>query len=474
MEEVGVGVEVHSRPLCVDLDGTLVATDLLYESVFSLIRKKPAAFLMALLQLRSGRASFKEAVAGSVEFDPSLLPYNKEVIAFLREEHERGREIVLATASERAYADSVASHLGFFSQVVATENGENLKGQVKADKLVELFGKGGFDYIGDSGADEYVWREAASSYSVGSRAKKYESFVREFSQVQDLGVIPKAIRVHQWVKNLLLFVPIIMAHQIHEFSKCVSVLVAFLAFCLCSSSVYVLNDLFDLSADRKHPRKRFRPMAAGKLLPQTGILLSCACLCSSLVLSLFLPREFLGILAVYLVTTTAYSLFLKSLVVLDIVILAMLYSVRVLAGGAAADVVVSQWLLAFSMFLFMSLACVKRLSELLMMRAAGEVEAKGRGYHLGDLQQVATLGASSGYMSVLVMALYVTSEDVRILYRYPELLWLICPVLLYWISRVWILAHRGDVHDDPIVFALHDRVSYFVGFLCLIIVLLAI
>lgn len=284
----------------------------------------------------------------------------------------------------------------------------------------------------------------------------------------------KAIRVHQWVKNLLLFVPLVMAHEQGNVQLLLKTSIAFFSFCLCASSVYLLNDILDLEADRQHAKKRFRPLASGQMAITTAMTLIPLFLVLSGIITLWLPTDFLYVLALYFVITLAYSFLLKQLVLVDIITLAMLYTIRILAGGHAAGVVVSQWLLTFSMFFFVSLACVKRFAELWALRKDNRESAAGRGYGVRDLEQVAQLGSACGSISVLVMALYISGKDVSKLYSSPDRLWLICPLLLYWISRVWLLAYRGELDEDPIVFALSDRTSYVVGLLAALIMFAAI
>jgi len=284
----------------------------------------------------------------------------------------------------------------------------------------------------------------------------------------------KALRVHQWSKNMLIFVPLIMSHKIQDPSRLASSLIAFASFSLCASAIYLLNDLLDLESDRSHPKKKYRPLASGELPIQSGIFLASALLTSSIVLSSFLGRQFLALLVLYTLLNCAYSLYLKRRVMVDVILLAVLYVIRIFAGAAAVEVLVSSWLMAFAMFFFLSLALMKRYAELYLYNRFSKESPKGRGYVCEDMQHIATMGASSGYISVLVMALYINSKEVVALYSRPEVLWLIAPLLLYWISRVWLLTQRGKMRSDPIIFAMKDKSSYGVGFLIAIIILCAI
>ncbi len=284
----------------------------------------------------------------------------------------------------------------------------------------------------------------------------------------------KAIRIHQWSKNILVFVPLVMAHRASDSHLLINALIAFFAFSFCASSVYLLNDLVDLESDKNHQTKKNRPFASGKLSVTFGKVLIPVFFVTSLLTSLNLPRDFLYLLSLYFIMTTAYSLSLKKKVLVDVILLASLYTIRIFAGATAVGVVISPWLLAFSMFFFLSLAFVKRYSELNLLHIGKSDFSVGRGYMGKDLGLISNLGITSGYVSVLVMALYVSNEAGPLLYRKPHILWLICPLLLYWISRVWLLTRRGQMNGDPILFAITDRVSYFVGFLAAAFVYLAI
>jgi 4-hydroxybenzoate polyprenyltransferase len=380
---------------------------------------------------------------------------------------------VLATASHRALAEQVAKHLHVFDEVLATENGTNLKSDAKAQALVDRFGDGGFDYVGNDWPDLQVWARSHQAHVVDAPA----ALLRRAQAQGNVGQIfdsdmaspwmamLKAMRLHQWMKNLLVFVPLMAAHQYADAPRDVLALMAFVVFSLTASSVYLLNDLADVQDDRHHARKRNRPFASGALSLITGWVAWPVLLLVAVVLSaLFMPVLFSVSLGVYFVLTVAYSLQLKQLAVVDVLTLAALYTMRIIAGAAAIDVAVSFWLLLFSMFIFLSLALIKRYSELKVARDAGKSGAlRGRGYEPDDLELVSSLGGSSGFIAVLVLALYIQDGQAAHLYATPQLIWLACPVMLFWISRAWLIAHRGRMHDDPIVFALKDKVSWGVG-----------
>ncbi|RKG58365.1 UbiA family prenyltransferase [Corallococcus sp. AB011P] len=457
-------------PLAVDLDGTLVRTDTLHENLLVLLKHAPWLLLLVPLWVLRGKAFFKAEVARRAPLDVTSLPYNADVLAFLREEHARGRRLVLATAADRSIADAVAAHLGLFHTVVASEGGVNLSGARKLERLRELLGR--FDYAGNDAVDLHLWRECRQIIVVHAPAgvlRQVQGLGRPVHRVFEAppgGLRPwvKALRVHQWAKNALVFVPVLAAHKATQGGMAPRAVLAFLAFSLCASSVYIINDLLDLASDRRHPSKSLRPFASGALPVRAGVVLAPLLLVAAAALALAtLPLSFFGLLAAYFVLTLAYSLRLKQVVMLDVLVLAGLYTVRIFGGALAVGVPTSSWLLMFSTFLFLSLALLKRLSEVRRLRQSNETSAHGRGYLAQDQEQLASLGAASGQVSVLVLALYITSKEVTALYAHPERLWLLCPVMLYWVGRIWLLAHRGLVNEDPLVFALRDRVSYVVG-----------
>ena len=461
------------RPLILDLDGTLCRTDTLVESLLRLAATDPLRGLTALLSLRQGKAAFKARVAAGLRLDPATLVYNDDVLALAHAARAEGRPVYLVTAADQQIADDVAAHHGFFDGVFASDGVRNLRGDAKAAFLVERFGARGFDYVGDAAADVPVWRQAQTAYVVapgpaGLRAQDLQG--ADLHLVGDapallarVKLLARALRVHQWAKNILVFLPLLASHQFNTASLA-QALLGFAAFSLCASSVYVLNDLLDLPHDRLHATKRKRPFASGALPVTAAPALLAGSFMGGFLLALLLPWRFFALLGVYYVCTLSYSLVLKREAIWDVMMLAVLYALRVLAGCAAISIGVSPWLLAFSLFLFFSLAVVKRQTELVQHVRAGKAEKlSGRGYSPEDLDMLRSMAASSGYMAVLVMALYVDSSAVRVLYRHPLYLWSLCPLLLFWISRVLMLSHRGEMNDDPVVFALRDRVSLGVG-----------
>lgn len=460
-----------------DVDGTLICSDLLWESVASLVKQRPLLALLLPWWLLKGKAYLKRRLTGLVSIDAANLPYNLALIEFLRQEKARGRRLVLVTASDQIWADAIAAHLGFFDEVMGSDGTINLRGEAKATSLVARFGAGKFDYAGDAKPDLAVWAQARQAVLVGAgrrvtaEARKRFVVAAEFPRTHSLPqAVFRLLRPHQWVKNLLVFIPLITSHQIAQPAIAGAALRACLALCLCASSIYVTNDFLDLAADRRHPRKRRRPLASGAVPLVLALPLSATLFVAAFGVAASISPSFVATLIVYAVTSSAYSWRLKQIALLDVFILAGLYTLRVIAGHTATAVEYSDWLLAFSMFIFLSLALVKRFQELQQQTKNGPSLIHGRGYDREDLLLLTPLGVASGYLAVLVLALYVNSAQVRILYQRPTILLLACPLLLYWISRVWMIAHHGRMHDDPVAFALKDSVSYVIGGLSLAIV----
>lgn len=458
------------KVLIVDLDGTLIHTDMLHESALRLLHDHPLAALGTPALLARGKAALKRYLAAHTVFDPTVLPYNQVFLKWLQSQHAKGRKLVLCTASDYSIAEAIAGYLGIFDEVIASDGVLNVAGKQKAERLIERFGQGNFDYAGNSSQDLPVWACAHRAVVVnGSSAlvrqvEQTGSIVKVFPPpARGIRTWAKVLRIHQWLKNLLLFVPLLAAHEFTDAPVWVSLILAFFAFSLCASSVYITNDLFDLGSDRQHPRKKNRPFAAGQAPIWAGALLAPLLLLTSLGMAGLVGAPFLVWLVVYFVLTCAYSLLLKQLMLVDCLTLAFLHTLRIVAGGAASGNSPSFWLLAFSIFLFLSLAFVKRYTEMDVQQRNGQGKIHGRGYCTTDAPLIRTMGIVSGYLSVLVLALYLNSDAVVKLYRIPSLIWGCVPLMLLWISRVWMLAHRREMHDDPVVFAIKDRVSLAVG-----------
>ena len=465
---------IPPRPLIVDLDGTLVATDTLHELLLELAGRNPLVLPRAFSALSKGRVGFKAALAKLARLDPAALPYRDEVLGLINEAKEQGRPVVLASASHSGTVQAVADHLALFDAVISTDDQSNRKGAHKLEAIRDLLTErawgGHFDYIGDEEADLPIWAEAHTAYVVAA-PRSVRSKVTTHHEIVDL--VPSrggsawyelmvAARPYQWSKNLLLLVPMIAKQQMEDWSICWSIFFAFICFSLCASAVYLVNDLLDLRADRLHPTKRNRPIAAGRLAPKHALFGAVGLIVLSFGLSLTtMPEYFTQILLAYFILTSAYSLYIKGKAMLDVVWLASLYTLRIIAGGAAVNIPPSEWLLGFTLFTFLSLAFAKRFCELNLLLRTGKEKATGRGYSTSDLPIVQTMGVGSGYLSVLIFALYITSDAVSKVYEEPRVLWLACPLLLYWMSRMWLFAQRGHLRGDPLLFALSDRTSYF-------------
>ena len=467
-------------PLCVDLDGTLLRTDVLLEGMLKLLRRNPAYAVLMLVWLIRGRTVLKEEVAKRISLAIDTLPVNQELLEWLHGEKAAGRRLVLCTSAWHTVAAEVARRFAVFDEVLATDASVNLLGSNKARRLVERFGERGFDYVGNALPDLSVWQRANAAIVVEPTIA-LASAIRRVPHVERILAATRrrsvswlrACRFHQWSKNVLIFVPALASHRILEPAILGDTIFAFVSFSLAASGNYLLNDLFDLESDRVHPTKRNRPFASGELQIPEGLVAAVLLILSGLVLGgAALGWWFFGILVGYLLVSWWYSLALKRNPVVDIMCLAALYTLRVIAGSAATGIEPTFWLLAFSMFLFLSLAAAKRVTELGILRVQGATTSAGRGYDFQDVPLLLSFGIASGYLSVLVMALYVES-GAEALYAEPRLLWFICPVLLYWISRIWLKAHRLQLHEDPVVFALSDRPSQLAGILCVLLVLLA-
>lgn len=470
-----------ATPLCVDLDGTLIHSDLLLETFLLLVKRNPLYVFLIFFWLLGGKAALKAQIAKRVILNPEALPYHQAFLQWLHSQKATGRTLWLCTASNYRLANGVADYCQIFEGVIASTDTLNLSGRAKARQLVEKFGERGFDYCGNHKVDLAVWDVSQGAIIVNGseslvQAAQKRTVVCAIFPKTGRGLfssILKAMRLHQWAKNVLVFVPLIAAHKLSEPLALYHTILAFLAFGFCASSVYLLNDMLDLEVDRQHARKCTRPFAAGDLSILMGFALVPLLLAGAIILSRDLPVMFWMVLVGYYVLTVAYSFSLKSLVLVDTITLAGLYTVRIAAGAMAIDVSLSFWLLLFSIFLFFSLALVKRYAELDAMQREGKLKAAGRSYHVEDLPILHSLGTASGNLCVLVLALYINSPVITELYRHPKVIWFLCVLLLFWISRVWLITHRGEMHDDPVLFALKDKVSLMVGVLAVATVMMA-
>jgi 4-hydroxybenzoate polyprenyltransferase/phosphoserine phosphatase len=467
--------------LAVDLDGSLIKTDLLYESLMLLIKQRIWMVLFLPFWLLKGKVYVKHQIAKHIEFEPKGIPLNSTVIEEIKKAKSQGRECILITGSVESLANQIADFIGLFDKVYASTLGEkNLTGSQKANFLVETYGEKGFDYIGNSTVDLPVWSKSREAVVVSSNKGLFDkaSALTKSQWIElpkpGLKTTLKAIRIHQWVKNALLFVPLLTSHQALHWDLLWHCLLGFIAFSLAASSVYVLNDLMDLASDRQHSTKKNRPFAAGSLSIKFGVLLFPLLLASSAFICLFLPLPFFMALVVYYAITVFYSFSFKQIMLLDVITLAVLYTMRIISGVVLIEVPFSPWLLAFSIFIFLSLALVKRYVELVKLAQSGKEKTAGRGYLASDSPIIAALGCAAGYIGVLVLALYVNSSAVVALYQHEAFLWVACVILLYWISRMWLLAHRGEMDDDPIFFAIKDKASLMTAVLVFTVFVMAI
>lgn len=476
MHEQRVNNRGSTRPLVIDLDGTLIHSDLLWESLVLFLKKHFLRAWQLPFWLLLGKAGFKEKIASQVDLDPAALPYDQVVLALIATARAEGRSVILATGAQRRFAEQIAAHLGLFDQVLATGDGINFTSHNKARELCRLFGERGYDYVGNSRADLPVWLACEGAVSVtpkpfrlaDGRATSHSGSVRGGAAKALL----KAMRPRQWLKNMLVFVPMLAGHEFDLWTFQAS-LVAFVAFSLCASSAYLLNDALDAQDDRVHPTKHKRPIASGALPLPLALMTSPLLALAAISLCAWFSPLLLLVVVVYFVSTVAYSLVLKRLLMVDIVTLAILYTLRVLGGSAATMIAPSFWLLAFSFFIFLSLALLKRHSELFNLQRDGKEKTRGRGYSTADRMPIAIMGVNTAFVSVLVFMLYFNSMNVLEQYRTPEWLGGILPLLVFWLGRLWVLAFRGEVNEDPVLYVSKDKVSLVVIVLCLLLATLA-
>jgi 4-hydroxybenzoate polyprenyltransferase len=468
-----------SVPLVVDLDGTLLRTDLLQESALRLIKQRPWLVLLIPFWLLKGRAYLKRRIFQLVRLDVSLLPLHQELLAWLKNEKMRGRHLTLATASDYDQARSLVEPLRLFDKIMGSDGRHNLKGRQKLQAIVKECGEK-FDYVGNSSSDLYIWRDCRQAILVNA-SRWLERSTRRTAHVTQVFPRPlaglrtalRAMRCDQWVKNLLVFVPVITSHTIFNGTIATSAALAFFSFSFCASATYILNDLLDLEEDRRHVSKKQRPFASGRMSIGAGIVLALACLLASTVIATVVSHAFVTALAIYVVLTSLYSLFLKRLLVVDVLTLALLYTLRVVAGSLATGIVLSLWLLSFAFFLFLSLAFAKRAGDLIQHRHDDQKALPGRGYVTTDLDAVCIAGMCSGFLSSLVLALYINSDSVQLLYRRPALLWGLQPILLYYVTRLWMMCRRGELTDDPLLYTLSAASTYGAAFLAIVVLLAA-
>jgi 4-hydroxybenzoate polyprenyltransferase len=466
-------------PLCVDLDGTLLMSDSLLEGALLLLKKRPTAALKLVGWMMKGKAHLKSMIASEVAGELQTLPVRQAVLEFLVAEHDQGRKLFLATGAHEKLAAGILSRFPLFSGAFCSVDGRNLTGLEKARELTRFFGEKRFLYAGNSRADLPVWKASAGAIVVSGRrlreqAGRMTPIIRVFpAHSSKISTMIRQLRCYQWVKNALIFLPILAAHQFGEWPLLSQAAIAFLSFSMAASAGYIFNDLLDLDADRRHPEKKRRPLASGDLPIRTALIASAALLIGSALLALLLSLQFLVLTVSYLAASSLYSYRLKKFPLVDVFVLSGLYMIRIFAGQLATGIPVSEWLLGFSLFLFLGLAMVKRYSELRASGSGAEPAVNGRGYSAEDSAPVLALGTSSSYLSVLVLALYIQSDSVTLLYSQPQILWFACPILLFWLSRLWLFAARGKMAHDPIIYAFRDPASYIMGSLLAISVIFA-
>ena len=481
MPAAAIGERDAARPvpLAVDLDGTLIATDLLVESLFVLAKKKPAMLARAPFWLLRGLAHFKQRLAREVMPDFETLPYNRDFLAYLRDQKRLGRSLILATGADQSIAQAVATQLGCFDAVLASDGRVNLRGKAKRDRLVAEFGLHGFDYAGNAGADQSVWRAARRAILVHPDRRILRNAEKEGLAIErvfdrdgrPLDIYARALRLNHWVKNVLVFVPLVASHPPFAVGALSETLLAFLAFSLCASSLYLINDMFDLAEDRRHPRKSQRVLASGQLALADALLLIPLLWLGAAMVASRLPLSFVAVLAAYFALMLAYNLKLRDLAYLDVATLGGGYALRVVAGAAAASLALSPWLLAFCFLLFVGLAVLKRYADLMTIRAAKGDGARVHAYSAGDGGRLAILGCGGNGAALLLLAYHYATDD-NLQGRHILILAML-PLILIWLAHMWLMAWRGRIVDDPVAFALADRISAVIAMLSVITLLVA-
>lgn len=458
------------KPLIVDMDGTLLRTDALYEGMARAFFRKPFETIAALPLLFKGRPAFKRRIAEIADLGVNLLPLRESLVAHLRREHARGRSLHLYTAADHTLAERVAERVGLFESVQGSRGDVNLKGARKLAEIQRRF-PGGFAYAGNSAADLPIWREsdgiviAAASKSVTDRAQRLGKPVEaEFADRRSLSTWWRALRVHQWTKNLLIYIPLLLSPSYSDASAVMKVGLGFVILGIVASGCYLINDLADLAADRRHRSKRDRPLASGELPIQHAAIAAPLMILSGLVAALLLSAPFALGLLLYIATTLSYSLRLKRVALLDVFLLGLLYTLRLIMGTLLISYALSAWLLTFAMFFFVAMSLAKRHAELVNAQMGVERRIAGRGYLPSDAPLTLSLGISLTTASNLILVLYLVEEAFPSgLYMAAGWLWAAPLLVCLWTMRIWLLAHRGELDDDPVAFAIRDRLSLGLG-----------
>lgn len=466
-------------PLCVDLDGTLIKTDVMFESIVILLKYNPLNLFLIIFWLIKGRYYLKEKLIEKTKLDPNKIPINEEIIEYLKIERKNGRKILLVTAAMQEIANLYSDYFGLFDEAIGSKDGINLVGKNKASYLVQRFGEGGFDYIGDSKKDLYIWKYSRNSYIVNQtknlidKVKKHSNVLKTWNLIPEPKIILffKQIRAYQWVKNLLIFLPVVLSHSLNLKDYFLSFL-AFVSFSLLSSSIYLINDIYDLDSDRNHPEKKYRPFALGYLNLLFVLKAFIILFLLSFVIALFVSPKFLLSIFIYLIFSLLYTYSFKKIPILDIVILSFLFTIRIYAGSFATNIAISEWLFSFSIFFFLSLSSLKRYIELIKMNDNSKLI--GRAYNKEDSNLIKIIGVSTGLISILVYVLYINSSKVNSLYSNPEYLYFILLILIYWLLRLWFYSDKKTINYDPISFILKDKVSYILLLFSIILFIFAL
>lgn len=459
---------MNNEPLCVDLDGTLVTTNTLFETAVGALKKNPFFIIPLLGAMSVSKAEAKHVIGRQFFINASPVPYNTTFLNWITEQHANGRRLILATASDHNIAIQISQELGIFSEVIASTPSASVTASGKALVLCRIFGTKGFAYAGNSRSDILVWNCAKSAILVDTpqyvvhRINKDVVIEKQFTThtTPKFKVIAGAMRVHQWTKNTLLFLPALSAHVLTQPNIALHAVLGFISFSFLASAVYIFNDIADISSDRTHVTKKNRPIASGRISLKNALILGTICLfLSILIATTTLPISFIGILALYLGINVWYSLLAKKIAYIDIIILAGLYVLRIFAGSFATGITTSKWLFAWALFFFLSLAIIKRITELLPLNDVSQI-AHGRGYKKSDTTLLTYIGISSSVMSVIILGFYIQSNTVYSLYEAPFMLWTIVGIILVWLIRIWKLALLGKIPADPVLFATKDVASY--------------
>jgi len=481
MRKMDANNSINAYPLCVDLDGTLIKTDSIMEATILAIKSNPFLIFLLPFWIIKGKNYFKYHILEIAKPDAELLPYNEDVINIIKAAKSEGRKTVLTTASLESVAIDVNDYLGLFDELIFSSENHNNRSKNKTNTLNDKFGKSNYDYIGNSNADLEVFASSRKAFLV-TNSKRLISKAQKLNSNLDIihtdthffKNLIKEMRLYQWIKNVLIFLPILLAHEFTDITAITNSIIAFFCFSFTASFIYIINDLLDLESDRNHKKKCRRPFASGKLNPVPAFSISFVLMLASLLVAIFyLPNDFDLILLFYLLLTTLYSVYLKKIVIADIITLAVLYSTRIIAGGEISKLPLSKWFIAFSLFMFFSLAIIKRYTELKNLIKQNKTKIKGRGYETDDMKLLLTLGTSSGYISVLIFLLYIFSPAVSMLYNNPLYLIPVSILLLAWITNMWFKAFRGEMNEDPIVYTVKDSFSYVLIVLIILFIILA-